>query len=493
MSKIVGSARQGENVDCVKAVCPVDAAAAPLLTDLYQLNMIEAYLDHGQTKTAVFEFFVRRLPARRGFLIAAGLEQALDYLENLHFSSEEIDWLAQTGRFSNRLLDYLAGLRFTGDVHAMPEGTVFFANEPILRVTAPLPQAQLVETRLINILHFQSLIASKAARAVLAAPGKLLVDFGLRRAHGGEAGLMAARASYLAGFAGTATLLAEKLYGIPIFGTMAHSFIQAHDDETAAFEDFAQVAAQQSDAADRHLRYASGSPQSRRARASAQGARHHNPCRAARQRRPCRAVEGCARHSRSRSASPTSVSLRAAGWTKTRRRLCAPARPSTGFGLGTSLTTSSDVPALDCAYKLQEYAGVARRKRSAGKATWPGRKQVWRWYGSDGRMTGDVLSLETDSQAGEPLIQPVMQGGRRLAPGRRWPRAGRALPAISNGCLTGCARLNRRHPIRSRYRTRWRSLQPRLISRLAMQQDRSDGSKDRGRRPGCPADGGHSK
>ena len=199
MSKVVGSARQGENVRCVKAVCPVDAAAAPLLTDLYQLNMIEAYLDHGQTKTAVFEFFVRRLPARRGFLIAAGLEQALDYLENLHFLSEEIDWLAQTGRFSSRLLDYLAGLRFTGDVHAMPEGTVFFANEPILRVTAPLPLAQLVETRLINILHFQSLIASKAARAVLAAPGKLLVDFGLRRAHGSDAGLMAARVSYLAG------------------------------------------------------------------------------------------------------------------------------------------------------------------------------------------------------------------------------------------------------------------------------------------------------
>ena len=215
-------------------------AATPLLTDLYQLNMIEAYLDHCQTKTAVFEFFVRRLPARRGFLIAAGLEQALDYLENLHFSSKEIDWLAQTGRFSYRLLDYLAGLRFTGDVHAMPEGTVFFANEPILRVTAPLPLAQLVETRLINILHFQTLIASKAARAVLAAPGKLLVDFGLRRAHGSDAGLMAARASYLAGFAGTATLLAEKLYGIPTFGTMAHSFIEAHDDETAAFEDFAK-------------------------------------------------------------------------------------------------------------------------------------------------------------------------------------------------------------------------------------------------------------
>jgi nicotinate phosphoribosyltransferase len=151
---------------------------SPLLTDLYQINMIQAYLDHGDTDTAVFELFVRSLPARRGFLLAAGLEQALDYLENLRFSADEIAWLKSTGRFRNTLLDYLGDLRFTGDVHAMPEGTAFFVNEPILRVTAPLPQAQLVESRLINILHFETLVASKAARCVLAAPNKLLVDFG---------------------------------------------------------------------------------------------------------------------------------------------------------------------------------------------------------------------------------------------------------------------------------------------------------------------------
>ena len=172
--------------------------------------------------------------------MAAGIKQALDFLENLHFSKEEIDWLRKNYRFTDGFLDYLANLRFTGDVDAMPEGTMFFANEPIIRVTAPLPEAQLVETRLINILHFQSLVASKAARMVLAAPGKQLVDFGLRRAHGAEAGLMAARASYLAGFAGTATVLARKDFGIPIFGTMAHSFIQAHDNETAAFSAFAR-------------------------------------------------------------------------------------------------------------------------------------------------------------------------------------------------------------------------------------------------------------
>jgi nicotinate phosphoribosyltransferase len=172
---------------------------SPLLRDLYQINMIQAYLDHGETKRAVFEFFVRKLPPRRGFLMAAGFEQALDFLEGLRFSAEEIDWLASTRRFGKGLLDQLSTFRFTGDVHAMPEGRVFFANEPILRVTAPMPQAQRIETRLINILHFQSLIAAKAARIALAAPGKLLVDFGLRRAHGAEAGLMAFRASYIAG------------------------------------------------------------------------------------------------------------------------------------------------------------------------------------------------------------------------------------------------------------------------------------------------------
>src|SRR5665811_1942111 len=218
----------------------MNSLTSPLLTDLYQLNMIQAYLDYGKTKTAVFEFFVRNFSPRRGFLIAAGLEQVLDFLEGIRFSPEEINWLAGTRRFDKALLDQLSTFRFTGDVHAMPEGRVFFANEPIVRVTAPMPQAQLVETRLINIVHFQTLIAAKAARMVLAAPGKLLVDFGLPRAHGAEAGLMAARASYLAGFAGTATMLAEEEFGIPIFGTLAHSFIEAYDSESAAFECFAR-------------------------------------------------------------------------------------------------------------------------------------------------------------------------------------------------------------------------------------------------------------
>ena len=214
---------------------------SPLTTDLYELNMVQAYLDKGEDKEAVFEFFVRRLPDRRGFLLAAGLEDALDYLETLRFSDEELAWLENSGRFRKNLLDYLAAFRFTGDVHAIPEGTVCFPNEPLIRITAPLPQAQLVESRIINILHFQTLIASKAARMVLAAPGKILSDFGLRTAHGSEAGLYSARASYLAGFAGAANVLAGPRYGIPVVGTMAHSYVQVHDNEMQAFEDFARA------------------------------------------------------------------------------------------------------------------------------------------------------------------------------------------------------------------------------------------------------------
>ena len=213
---------------------------SPLTTDLYELNMVQTYLDRSEDKEAVFEFFVRRLPPRRGFLLAAGLEEALAYLETLRFSASEIDWLKSTGRFRSNLLDFLAQLRFTGDVHAIPEGTVCFPNEPLIRITAPLPIAQLVETRLINILHFQTMVASKAARMVLAAPGKILSDFGLRTAHGAEAGLFSARASYIAGFAGAANVLAGERYGIPIVGTMAHSFVQVHDDEMTAFENFAR-------------------------------------------------------------------------------------------------------------------------------------------------------------------------------------------------------------------------------------------------------------
>ena len=388
---------------------------SPLLTDLYQLNMMQAYLDHGDTATAVFEFFMRKLPARRGFLLTAGLEQALDFLETLRFSPEDLAWLRESSRFGKGMLDYLAALRFNGDVHAMPEGTVFFADEPILRVTAPLPVAQLIETRLINIVHFQCLVASKAARMMLAAPGKLMVDFGLRRAHGAEAGVMAARASYIAGFAGTATVLAGELYGIPIFGTMAHSFVQAHDDEAAAFELFAQsrpenltllIDTYDTEAGARKVVALAPRLAARGIKIGA--VRLDSGDLAALSKSVRRILD---------QGGLNDVRIFASGGLDedSVAAMLHAGAPIDGFGMGTSLTTSSDVPALDCVYKLQEYAGTARRKQSTGKATWPGRKQVWRRYDADGRMRGDVLSLEDEAQEGEPLLQMVMQGGKRMA------------------------------------------------------------------------------
>lgn len=386
-----------------------------LLTDLYQLTMLQAYVEHGMEAPAVFEFFVRKLPPQRGFLLAAGLDQALDFLETLRFTEWELDWLAKSGRCSRSFVDYLAGLRFAGDVHAMPEGTVCFPHEPILRVTAPLPQAQLVETRLINLLHFQTMVASKAARLVLLAKGKPLIDFGLRRAHGEEAGVLAARASYLAGFAGSATVLAGARFGVPLYGTMAHSFIQAHEDETVSFEHFAET---HPDNVVLLLDTYDTEAAARKVVALAKRLRDDGL-----------RIAGVRLDSGDLADHACKVRhiLDEGGLTETKiivsgnidesalKRLVEVRAPIDTFAVGTHVTTSSDAPYLDCAYKLQEYAGRPRRKRSEGKATWPGRKQVYRQYGPDGRMASDLVTLADDPQDGEALLQPVMRAGRRLA------------------------------------------------------------------------------
>jgi nicotinate phosphoribosyltransferase len=393
-----------------------DVGSAMLLTDLYQLNMLQAYRDAGMRATAVFEFFVRKLPPTRGFLVAAGLEQALEFLAGARFRADELAWLRASGRFSDDLLAELESWRFTGDVHGLPEGRVFFPDEPILRITAPLPEAQLVETRIINLLHFQTLIASKAARLVLAAPGKTLVDFGLRRAHGAEAGLLAARASYLAGFAGSATTLAEARFGVPIFGTMAHSFVQAHDDESTAFLNFARSRPEHAvlliDSYDTERgaeKVVELAPRLAALGVKVRGVRLDSGDLADHARKVRRILD---------RGGLGEVTIFASGGLDEAKlqRDAAEAVPIDGYGIGTSLTTSEDAPALDCAYKIQEYDGIAKRKRSEGKATWPGRKQVWRRYAEDGTMQGDVLSLENDAHDGEALLRPVMRHGQRLEP-----------------------------------------------------------------------------
>jgi nicotinate phosphoribosyltransferase len=391
-------------------------AHSALLTDLYQLTMLQTYHAERMQEMAVFDLFVRRLPPERGFLVAAGLEQALDYLENLHFTAEELDWLAACGRFKSAFVAWLATFRFTGDVDALREGTVFFANEPVLRVTAPLPQAQLVESRLINLLHYQTLIASKAARCVLAASGKLLVDFGMRRAHGAEAALLAARANYLSGFAGTATVLAGMHFGIPLFGTMAHSLIQAHDREEDAFVQFAAaqpgnvtllIDTYDTEAAARKL--VQLAPRLQEQGVQIRGVRLDSGDLAEHARQVRRILdEGGLRQVMILGSSDLDEHRIA--------ELLAVGAPFDGFGVGTRLDASTDAPTLEMVYKLQEYAGQPRRKRSEGKATWPGRKQVYRRMAAGGAFISDCIGLENAPPSGEPLLQPVMRNGQRLAP-----------------------------------------------------------------------------
>jgi nicotinate phosphoribosyltransferase len=389
----------------------------PLLTDLYQLTMLQAYFDRGMDQSASFEFSVRKLPAPRNFLVAAGLEQVLQFLEGLHFDAAQLEWLAGTGRFKAPFLRWLQDLRFDGDAWAMAEGTVFFPDEPILRITAPLPQAQLVESRVINLLHFQTLVASKAVRCVLMAPDRLLVDFGLRRAHGGEAGLLSARASYLAGFSGTATVQAGMQFGIPLYGTMAHSYVQSFDDEAQAFEHFARsqpgnvtllIDTYDTEAgAHQVVGVATALAQ---AAVTVQAVRIDSGdlCLHARRVREILDQGGLAGVRIFASGNLDEYQL---------RELLHAGAPIDGFGVGTRMNTSADAPYLDCAYKLTEYAGVPRRKRSEGKATWPGRKQVYRRFDRDGRMAGDVLTLQEDEASGTPLLQPVMLAGRRHGAG----------------------------------------------------------------------------
>jgi nicotinate phosphoribosyltransferase len=391
-----------------------------LLTDLYQITMAHAYFELGMRETASFELFVRRLPPQRRFLLAAGLEQVLGYLEALRFTGDELEFLASLRQFPPAFLDHLAALRFTGCVAAMAEGTPFFADEPVLRVTAPILQAQLVESRIVNLVHFQSLIASKAARCVLAARGRRLVDFGLRRAHGAEAGIHAARAAYLAGFDATATVEAGRQFGIPLSGTMAHSFIEAHDLEEQAFGRF--IAARRRDtvllidtydterAARRVAALAerlreSGQP------GRVQGVRIDSGDLGAQASAVRRILDasGCAEVQITLSGSLDEYRLEA---------LLAAGTPVDAFGIGTHLDVSQDAPSLDMAYKLQEYAGRARRKRSSGKQTWPGRKQVFRRRDARGQLAGDTLALAGESPPGEPLLREVMRDGGRVGEAR---------------------------------------------------------------------------
>jgi nicotinate phosphoribosyltransferase len=382
-------------------------------TDLYEVRMAASYLRRGMTGPATFSLFARRLPRRRGFLVAAGLADALDFLETYGFDAAELDYLRDAVGLDAAALAALRWQRFTGDVWAVPEGRVVFADEPLLEVTAPIAQAQLVETVLLNLLTFQTTVASKAARCRLAAGGAELIDFAFRRTHGLDAAMGVARASAIAGFAATSNVEAARRYGLRAAGTMAHSYVEAFGDERAAFAAFA------TDFPDRPVFLVDTYDTL---------AGVHNAIAVTAALHPTRPV-GIRLDSGDLAvlAQLSRAILDAAGLTDARiiasggldedtiAALVTRAAPIDAYGVGTRMGVSRDAPSLDSAYKLVEYAGRPVLKLSPGKATLPAAKQVWR-----GRTAadGDLIALRTEPAAAgrQALLVPVMRGGRRLTP-----------------------------------------------------------------------------
>jgi nicotinate phosphoribosyltransferase len=389
-----------------------------LFTDLYELTMAAACDRAGRNPTATFSLFVRRLPPERGFLLAAGLAEVLEYLRSLRFAPDAVGWLASLGRFEPGFLDRLAQLRFTGEVRAMPEGTAVFAEEPILEVTAPLVEAQLVETAVINLVHLPTLVASKAARAVLAAGGRTLAEFGLRRAHGADAGMNAARSAWIAGFDSTSNVLAGRRQGIPLSGTMAHSYVSAFEDELEAFRAYARA---HPDATvlllDTYDTVAAAHKAVVVAGELAAGGR-----RLAGVRIDSGDLDALSRSVRQvlDAGGATGVPIVASGGLDEHdvRRLVAAGAPIDAFGLGTRIDTSADAPSLDLVYKLVRVDGRDVLKLSPGKESWVGPKAVHRFIGGNGRFVRDRLAAVDEPAPPESvsLLEPMMAEGRLLRP-----------------------------------------------------------------------------
>jgi len=391
-----------------------------LLTDLYELTMADSYFRQEMNGPATFDVFVRELPPDRSFLVSAGLEPVLHYLEHVRFDDEALRYLRSLGQFSTGFLDYLRDFRFTGTARAIPEGEIFFPAEPLLEVTAPRIETQIIETFLLNTLNFQVTIASKAARVVLAAEGRPVIDFSPRRDHGADAAVKVARASYIGGCAGTSCVLAGQLYGIPVYGTMAHSYVMSFEDELDAFRAFAR------DFPDNSILLIDTYD-------TLQGARHAVVV----------AREMAARGARLRGVRIDSGDLAAdslrvralldeAGLRDVQivlsgglneykiADLLAAGAAADAFGVGTELGTSADAPFVEGVYKLVEDAAGYRVKLSTGKATLPGRKQVWRQTDGAGVLHQDTIALADEPPSGDasPLLVEVMRGGRAVAADR---------------------------------------------------------------------------
>lgn len=381
-------------------------------TDLYELTMASSYLRRGMTEPATFSLFVRQLPEDRGFLVAAGLEDALRVLTDFSFDDDDLAWLAGQG-FDGPAVEVLRGLRFTGDVRAVPEGRVVFADEPLLEVTAPLPEAQVVETILLNQLTFQTALATKAARCRIAARGRAtLIDFALRRTHGLEAGMAAARAGAIAGFAGTSNVAAARRLGLPAVGTMAHAYIEAFPTEAAAFDAFV------TDFPDRTTFLVDTYDTLAGIRTAIEVARARGITGPLGVRLDSGDLLALSREARRLldDAGEEAVTIVASGSLDEFevQRLLDAGAPIDVFGVGTKVGVSADAPTLDSVYKLVEYAGRPVMKLSTGKRTLPGAKQVHR---ADTGIS-DVLARrdEPPPPGTRALLQEVMRAGGRLAP-----------------------------------------------------------------------------
>lgn len=383
-----------------------------LLTDLYQLTMAQAYFREQQTGQATFSLFIRSYPPDRGYFVSAGLRDVLDYLESFSFEAEALDYLAQQKLFSDDFLHHLADLRFSGSVWAIPEGRIFFTDEPVVEITAPIIQAQIVETFVINQIHFQTTIATKAARCVHAAGRRSVVDFALRRTHGTDAGMKVAKASYLAGFAGTSNVLAGSRYGIPIVGTMAHSFVMSFDSELDAFRAYVTSFPNNTILLiDTYDTLAGARNAVTLAREMARrngklvGVRIDSGDLAAQAREVRKIFD---------DAGLSEVKIIASGGLDEfdLARLAEARAPIDSYGVGTKMGTSADAPWSDISYKLVEFEGRSVLKLSAGKESWPGKKQVFRLRDADGRLARDVIGLRDEGLSGEALLIEVMRDGK---------------------------------------------------------------------------------
>jgi nicotinate phosphoribosyltransferase len=396
----------------------VNSTAGPLFTDLYQLTMAAAYFEHALDTTATFSLFMRGTPVKRAYFVLAGVDEALRELESFRFSSDDLDHLESSARFKASFIDYLAGLRFSGEVHGMPEGSIFFPNEPVLEVTAPLIEAQLVETNLLNAIGFPTLVATKASRCLHAAGKRPLIDFALRRTQGRDAGLKVARSTYLAGFAGTSNVRAGQAYDIPVSGTMAHSFVTAFASESDAFRAYARVFPKDAvflidtfDTVQGARQAASvGREMARSGRGRLLGVRLDSGDMALLSQKVRTILD---------EAGLTDVKIFASsGFDEYKiSEVISQGAAIDAFGVGTKLGVCADTPYGDVVYKLVACDNRPVRKFSPGKANLAGAKQVFRTYDALGRYDSDCIALRDESiPVGQALLAHLMTDGRRLQP-----------------------------------------------------------------------------